>query len=165
MNYFEVYSLDQDGQQQDVVSVLPHEHVLEHGLIPESVVGVLDTAISAGGEVKPGNFVKNSVFVTYLHKFIAAAAPNDPMIERAAKQQGSGYVYIIDARTPTPDAEVPPEDIIGAFSVQDGSILVNTYSQNPRHLILSDSGFFRLSPPLMKQLREGLMGNAQQAVD
>jgi hypothetical protein len=65
---------------------------------------------------------------------------------------GSGFVAIVDQRTPTPDAEVPPEDIIGAFEVHNGMIVPELYRASPNHRLLTGDGFFQLDPLLAKCL-------------
>jgi len=155
--YFGVYQIDNDGEMQDVVSILPSDYVFEYGLAPEAVVGMLLTPLGAGGKLEPANFTRNSVFVQFLHQFIARRTPESADLQEAVRVQESGFVYIIDSRTPTPDGGVPPEDIIGAFSVESGMIDVSSYVGNKeRHQILSGNGFFRLDPILMEQLREEL---------
>jgi len=155
--YFGVYQIDNNGEMQDVVSILPSDYVFEHGFAPEAVVGMLLTPLGAGGKLEPANFARNSVFVQFLHQFVARQAPESADLQEAARVQESGFVYIIDLRTPTPDGGVPPEDIIGVFSVEGGKIDVSSYTgNNEHHQILSKSGFFRLDPILMEQLREEL---------
>ena len=156
MDYFSVYQHDQNGELQDVVSLLPPDHVMAYGLGPESVVGVLAKSIGAGGAVEPSNFARNSVFVRFLHELIARRAPSLPTLQQAAKRQVSGAVYVIDRRTRTPDGSVPPEDIIGAFTVNEGRIVADSYQPNRHHRILSENGFFELEASLMTLLREDL---------
>ncbi|HUK83542.1 MAG TPA: hypothetical protein VLZ12_13025 [Verrucomicrobiae bacterium] len=157
MNDFEIFSHDRDGRVQDVVGMLPSIYVFEHGLIPEAVVGVLQKPIREGGKLEPSNFARNSIFVNFLHRFIAERAPLDPEIQNAAGRQSTGHVYIIDARTFGPDQKVPPEDVIGRFRVEEGTIVTGSYEPNPGHVILSNSGFFKLSPTMMRGLREDLV--------
>jgi hypothetical protein len=106
--------------------------------------------------VTPDNFGRNPVFVDFLHQFIAVHAPASPEIQAAASEQRTGWIYIIDRRTPTPEGRVPPEDILGGFEVSQGRIVPASYRANPAHRILSSSGFFRLGPELEALLIEEL---------
>ena len=160
MDGFHLYTVDtegsRDGNLQTVVSVLPQDHAFEKGLVGEAIVGVLLTPLGQGGKLEPDNFARNSAFVEFLHRFIARHAPSDPELRDAARRQGSGHLFILDARTPTLEGTVPPEDIIGAFEVENGEIVAASYQPNSRHLILSEAGFFKLSPQLMGLLRKEL---------
>ena len=52
---------------------------------------------------------------------------------------------------------VPPEDIVGYFQVQDGQLVLGSYTPNPRHLVFSDSGLVRLPGALHEALLEALL--------
>ena len=106
------------------------------------------------------NFRPNKPFVELLHGVIAMHAPNLPGLKAEARRQGAGWVYLIDARTPTPDGEVPPHDIIGAFEVQDSAIVPGSYQPNANHQILSSQGLFQLEPTLQEQLMERITKQA-----
>jgi hypothetical protein len=156
MEPFNIYVVKQADQWQEVVSMLPHEHVFKRGLAPEAIVGVLLKPTGEGGKLEPSNFARNSAFVQFLHEFIVRTAPIDKDLVDAARKQRTGHIFIIDARTPTPQGAVPPYDIIGAFGLDGGEIMPGSYQANPGHQILSASGFFSLGPSLMNQLREEL---------
>jgi hypothetical protein len=156
MEGFYVYRVRLAGQMQDIVSMLPHEHAFETGLAPAAIVGVLSTPLNKGGKLEPSNFARNSAFVEFLHQFVAETAPTDPGLLATAQQVGTGWVYVIDARTPTPQGEVPPHDIIGRFGVENGNIMPASYQPNQRHQILSVAGFFDLTPKRMNQLRDDM---------
>ncbi|MGH2689833.1 MAG: hypothetical protein ACRDKW_13665 [Actinomycetota bacterium] len=63
---------------------------------------------------------------------------------------------VIDQRTRTPDGPVPPEDIIGGVKVENGELVVGSYRRNPRHLIFSADGLFRLDAKLHQCLLQEL---------
>lgn len=104
--------------------------------------------------VTVANFRPNKPFVDLLHGVIAAQGPELPALQAEARRQVSGWIYVIDGRTPTPDGEVPPHDIIGVFEVKTGAIVPNSYQANPNHRILSADGLFRLEPTLHERLME-----------
>jgi len=137
---------------QHIVSVLPEEMVFVQGLIPQAVVGKLLKPAAEGGTLTPGNFARNKEFVDFLHEIIARFGPDLPGLIGEAKRLGSGRVYVIDGRTRTPQGDVPPHDIIGAFRVEGGVVVRGSYERNPNHVILSDLGFPILDPALYERL-------------
>jgi hypothetical protein len=137
---------------QDIVSLLPHQQVFTQGLAPEAIVGRLLQPLDQGGTLSPENFARNSVFVDFLHEVIARYGPDLPGLKAEAERLGAGWLYVIDARTPTPEGDVPPYDIFGAFQVDAGVIVAGSYQRNPNHVILSPQGFFRLEPALQERM-------------
>jgi hypothetical protein len=142
--------------EQDYVTLLPPELILEHGLAPEAIVGVLSCLLGPESRITPEIFARNRVFVEFLHDVIARHAPQEPGLQAEAQRLGNGWVYVIDQRTPTPDGAIPPEDVLGALEVRDGMIVAESYRPNPNHRILSDNGFFRLGDYLHQRLMEEL---------
>ena len=140
-----------DGTKHYVM-LLPIDTAFKEGLVPEAIVGALSDQWEPATPITPAVFARNSVFVKFLHAVIARHGPNDPRFLAEAKRLGAGWVYIIDQRTPTPNDEVPPEDIIGAFEVRAGTAVPESYRPNSKHRILSENGFFRLGAALQKCL-------------
>jgi hypothetical protein len=136
----------------DYVSLLSADHVFRRGLPGEAIVGQLRRPLATGEAMTPDTFAANSVFRQYLHRFIAINAPLDPDMQAGARQQGDGFMYLIDQRTPTPGGDVPPEDIVGRFVVSNGQVKPETYEPNPQHRLLSEHGFFRLGEWLEARL-------------
>ncbi len=150
-----VCRVEKPGEEpQDLVTSLPPEELFIKGLIPEAIVGVLKTPLKKSEAIKPENFVRNKVFNDFMHEFIARGGPELKGLKAKAQQQGEGWVYLIDARTPTPQGQVPPQDIIGGFKVKAGLLVVGTYKRNPNHVLLSQDGFFRLPPELNERLKQ-----------
>jgi hypothetical protein len=137
---------------QNIVSVLPEENVFVQGLVPQAIVGKLLKRGDEGGIVTPANFVRNKEFVEFLHEVVGRYGPELPGLLAEAKRLGSGRVFVIDGRTRTPQGDVPPYDIIGAFRVEGGVVTRGSYERNQNHVILSDRGFFRLDPALHERL-------------
>ena len=148
--------------ERDYLTVLPPDVTSKHGLIAESIVGML--SIPSGSEppaVTPESFARNSEFVKFMHETIARAGPQYEGLKAAAKGQGNGWVYIVDLRLP--GSEKPePEDIIGAFQAKDGEIVPGSYSPNPGHRILSSRGFFRLDAGLHQILVQELVARSSR---
>jgi len=140
-----------DGPK-DYVALIPPDVAFEKGLPPEAVVGVLLETMEAGNEIRPENFVRNRVFVDFLHSVVARYGPDQPDCLAEAARLGDGWVYVIDQRTPTPSGAVPPEDVIGAFQVANGGVIPGSYEPSPAHRILSANGFLQLSDDLLERL-------------
>jgi hypothetical protein len=141
---------------RDYVTLTPPDAAFSRGLIPEAILGMLERPLSAGGELAPDNFVANTVFKKFLAEVIAKHGPDDPDLVAEATRIGTGYVTIVDLRTPTPQGEVPPEDIIGIFNVRNGKTGPEQYVPSPNHRLLTKDGFLRLDRILTQRLYEEL---------
>jgi hypothetical protein len=147
-----IYTIKTNNKQQQIVSLLAPEEVSDRGLPSISILGTLLESNSQN--INLNNFVPNSNFIDFLHSVIASFAPNTPGINAEAKRQRNGWIYIIDARHNRQRESVLPEDIIGAFEVNEGKIKTESYQRNNNHLIFSQNGFFKLEPTLQKHLIE-----------
>jgi hypothetical protein len=141
-----------DHGMQDLVTLMPPQPAYARGLAPECIVGHLLKPLDRGGAISHENFAQNKVFVDFLHEVIALYGPAQRGLNAEAERLGDGWVYVIDARTPTPGGEVPLYDIIGGFRIEGGAVVLGSYVRNPNHLILSPQGFFRLEPALQERL-------------
>jgi hypothetical protein len=100
-------------------------------------------------------FTPNKLFVNFMQQIIANNAPNDLLLQEEATKQQEGWIYIIDGRES--ETEDPSsEDIIGAFEVKDGRIIVDSYYPNENYNIFGKRGLFQLSPFLSTALLEAL---------
>jgi hypothetical protein len=79
-------------------------------------------------------------------------------IQNQAKQQQTGWLYIIDLRRHSSERADPLEsmleDIIGAFRIHDSKIISESYQPIIEHKILSARGFFKIQPELHEHLIE-----------
>jgi hypothetical protein len=140
------------GDAVQIVSLLAPPEIEQLGGIPgEAVVGQLLTPPAAGHAPDPASFRVNVRFVEFLHLVIARWAPKEPQFAAAAKRQRDGWVYILDGRTPTPQGNVPPEDIIGAFEVQGGEVVTDSYQAFPEHRVFTERGAVQLTPFLRER--------------
>jgi hypothetical protein len=156
-----VYRVSVDGEMRDYVSILPPEMTQRLGLPGAAVVGVL--LATEGGEEVPlvERFSPNPAFVELLGRVVGRHGPDESSLVEEARRVGSGYVYVIDGRTPDPAAPMRAEDVIGAFQVRDGEVVREPYLPNPKHQLLTADGFFRLSDTLHAKLLEELAPRAE----
>jgi hypothetical protein len=129
------------------VSSLGDDWVFTHGLSAEAILGTLSDSVSTD-RFSPADFSENPAFVRFLSQVIFEEIDGVDGIRRQAEIQRTGYVYLVDARTPDPGGRVPPEDIIGAVAVEDGAIAAGSYRHNDRHKLFTSNGFFRLPEEL-----------------
>ncbi|WNL48066.1 hypothetical protein RKE25_10730 [Dyella sp. BiH032] len=114
------------------ITLASADEVVRRGLIAQEILGQLMDATRTDEPLDPANFARNRAFVDFLHEAIQRHAPTLPNLIASAKAQGSGWVFIVDGRTPTPQGAVPPEDVMGGFEVKDGQIVAGSYSANPQ---------------------------------
>lgn len=137
-----------------VVSVLPVDRDGAAALPSEAIAG--HVSLLANGRADRGMFRPNPAFVAFMHDLIRREAPGDPSLADEARRLGSGWVYVIDGRTPTPAGPVPIEDILGGFPVRGGVMDANSYVANPNHQLLTDRGVVRLPTTLHQRWIEAL---------
>jgi hypothetical protein len=157
-----VFQVNIGADVQEIVSILNPGTVFEHGLCTEAILGVLRPSAAGDRRITPERFQENPAFVQYLRELISSRIYDLEGIRRAGEQQAEGYVYLIDARTPQPDGQVPPADIIGAVKVQAGALIAGSYQHNPNHRLLTSDGFFRLPPELETILQTDLRTRCAQ---
>lgn len=151
-----VYEIAVRGKPQSVLSLLPPDHVFKNGLPGAAILGSMKQAPNAGGEITADNVVPNPGFVTFLQEFISRNTPADPAFQRAARKQGEGWVYVIDGRTPTPKGDVPLEDVVGGFRVQDGALVEGSYHPMNSYRVIGANGVMRLDGFLLPRLIDAL---------
>ncbi|RKG66707.1 hypothetical protein D7V80_18775 [Corallococcus sp. CA054B] len=130
-----------------VISVLPPERFLAGGLPLHAVAGTLHDP--HGG---PDGFEVNPAFVALLHQVVRECAPADPGAQAEAQRIGKGWLYISDQRLPPGEERVPPEDIIGYFTVESGRITPEGYTPNENHRVFTHHGLVRLPGMLQEVL-------------
>nr|XP_018900857.1 PREDICTED: uncharacterized protein LOC109032950 [Bemisia tabaci]XP_018900858.1 PREDICTED: uncharacterized protein LOC109032950 [Bemisia tabaci] len=145
---------------RSVLSILtPEEAEACGGLPAEAIAGTLQSdptpsASTPGGKPPSGSdaasgFKPNPVFSAFMHNVIRTHGPLDQSLQQAAENQKSGYLYVIDFRTPDGImGRVPPHDIVGAFAVNDGRI--GDYQPNANHRLFTEHGLVKLPPSLAK---------------
>lgn len=152
---FKLVSTSVEGVTEEFITMVDPDTVRDRGLRPEQIVGQLKTPTGAGGKIEADNFMPNVAFVDYLHDYVARTAAEDSGLVAAAASGKVGNLFVVDQRTANPEGNVPPEDILGAFVVKDGSISSANYQSNRgKHQLLTRQGFFNLGTGAMQKLVE-----------
>lgn len=127
------------------ISVLSPEQIKKlGGLSPMMVCGTFD-----GEEMDPQSFTENKEFVKFLHKTISEKGAKLWSLREDARKRLKGYIYIIDLRTPEGVmGNVPIEDIIGSFRVEDTFLVANSYERNDLYNLFTKDGLMKLPPEL-----------------
>jgi hypothetical protein len=146
-----VCEVNEQGITKKYITLVNAETMHKKGLVSEQIIGQLINT-DPNASIAPENFARNPAFVHFLHKVIKAYAPTLPAFQNSARSQHEGFVIIIDGRTPTPQGQVPPEDIIGLFQVKDGIVDPTSYNPNENHKLLTTKGFFQLESSLLECL-------------
>ena len=133
------------------LSFLPAEVVRAGGVSDLAIVGSFPSDDSPSEH----NFRPNPAFFTFLQATIATYGPSVGALRAAALKQGSGWLYVLDMRTPA-GAALTLDDLIGAFEVKDGAFVANSYRSNPGYRAVTASGQFRFPSWLVALLRQQL---------
>jgi hypothetical protein len=143
---------------KDYITLLSPEITSSVGLVAQAIVGTLLKPLGEGKHrITPDAFAHNSAFVDFMHEVIIREAPKQADAQAEARRLGEGWIYIIDERAGPRGVAVGPEDLIGAFKVEGGRILPDSYAPNRGHRILSERGFFKLESGLLKLLLQALV--------
>lgn len=145
---FSLLEATQHGQLQYYLTVAPPADIEQRGASADTIVGTLKSLPESFATMSPDTFVPNERFVRLLHEVIGSRGPEQPGLQYEAARIGQGHVFIIDQRGPTPSGRVPPEDILGYFTVADGIIITDSYRSNANYRVLTERGLMRLHSEL-----------------
>ena len=153
-----VFTVRTPGGLRNLASIVPPEVVSARGLSDREIVGEVLERPETGAALDPDAFVQNPKFVELIHSVVARHGFDQEAGRAEARRIGRGSVAVIDQRTPTPEGDVPTEDIIGAFEVRDGELVQDGYRPNPAYRLFTSRGFFQLGAalaPLLEELAGG----------
>lgn len=151
MEYY-LYSAETDDGELHFLSPLSEDYVFQRGLPGEAVAG----SVEDPEDVSPDTFMPSDSFIEALQTLIARCGPEDQQLIDGATTQGEGLLYVVDGRHPSDDSNIPPENILGAFKVEEGLIVADSYEANPNHLLLTDQGMCVPPGTLAKSFVESL---------
>lgn len=153
-----IIAAEMEGRTQHFYTLAPIELIQAKGLMSAAIVGTVDTP-EAGeplDRLMSRSFRGNSDFHDTIHSFLSGFVPGNPAFLNRAREQGGGWIYIIDQRTPSPGGDVPMEDIVGGFEIVDGRPA--TYWANPDHQLFNEKGLFDLGQELNEGFQQFLVG-------
>jgi hypothetical protein len=139
---------------KSLASIVPPEVVSARGLSEREIVGEVLARPDSGDTLDPEAFIQNPKFVALVHTVVARHGFEQDEGRAEARRIGQGSVWVIDQRTATPQGDVPTEDIIGGFEVQDGQLVPGGYQPNPNYRLFTSRGFFQLGAALPRLLDE-----------
>jgi hypothetical protein len=155
---------------RDLLCLVPPGWGFDKGLPSVVIVGALRSLhrhlLDSGDyplDISPENFIENRVFRDLFHEIVRRFASDEPGFGAEARRLGSGFVYVIDSRTPDPGGEVPSEDIVGGFEVRGGAVVGEAYFANPHFRLIGKNGFFTLSGWLSERLLEEIVRRTAHA--
>ncbi|TCB87725.1 hypothetical protein E0H26_28855 [Micromonospora zingiberis] len=153
------YLVDFGGGERDVVSLLEPDWVFQHGLHPEAVMAVVREGADPD-VLAPADVQENGPFLRLLSRVVFENIDQCGSLRREAEIQGSGYVFLLDERTPGPGGRVNRDDIVGAVEVSSGEPVAGSYQHNPRHRLFTAAGWFRLPTEIEAALYSRLRARA-----
>lgn len=151
---FHLYDVETDDGPVSMIAVIPPESAMEAGLPSPSVVGSVP---QGAGEITLENFTPNQEFSDFLSFVIAKHGAADPALVSQAKEQGDGWVLMVDLRVDEDEAEVETEDVLGAFRVEGGEVVPGSFRGNPNHELLSERGLVQVDEWVHEKLIEELL--------
>lgn len=145
-----LYTIQSERGPYCVLSLLAPEDI-QDGLPTEAIIGTLPANVTS---ISPIHFKPNPAFANFMHDVIRRYAPLHKDLQDAAQRKAEGWIYIIDCRVTDPQGEVEKEDVIGAFKIESGVIVPDSYQRNNGHLLVSNRGPFCLDDFLRSKLLE-----------
>jgi hypothetical protein len=121
-----------------VATWLKPELVSRLGLPKESICGFLT---ESNASVTPEQFVEYSDFVDLIHNICRERL--DPQLIEFAAQTSERRAALIDQRSPDVNAEIPTEDIIGTYEIENG--VVGKFTANPNYRLVTANGCMQLT--------------------
>lgn len=151
--------IETEAGPQDILAVVPPDGALGQGIAEHAILGAFDRPVEGGGPLPHQRFAQNPAFLRLLHGVIREHAPSSPDLRQEAERLGEGWLYVIDRRTASPADRVPPQDIVGVFSVRGGEVVPASYTPSPNYRLFTADGLFQLDehlgPYLLKALGQG----------
>ncbi|MEQ3692474.1 MAG: hypothetical protein ACJA2K_002179 [Thalassolituus sp.] len=132
-----------------LITLVSENKLASEGLTSNLILGFLPYIPIDKSEIYQ-IFQENREFRSTLTSFINTVLTCQDELINQAKAQRTGWIYLIDQRTSTPQGDTPPEDIIGGFQIENGEIL--KFTPNTKHTLISNAGVFSLGNSANKLL-------------
>mgnify|MGYP001007972383 CR=1 FL=1 len=151
---YHLYEVETDDGWVSMLAVIPPERALAGGLPSPSVVGTMP---KGAAEITPETFTPNAEFADFLNYVIGKYGAEDPALRNQAREQGDGWLFMVDLRVGDDEVDIATEDIIGAFRAESGEVVTGSYRANPKHELLTERGLPQLADWLEQRLVEELL--------
>lgn len=138
LSLLNVFEVENEGATTHLICFLDPVLAGAVGINARSVVGEFKP--DEEGEFDPDTFIVNTTFVEALTQYMNERTAYLPGIIAEATRNASEWLYLLDPRFPhTSDEPTPPEDLIGAFAVDDaGQIVPKSFQYNANHELFHD---------------------------
>jgi hypothetical protein len=143
-----LFEVEIEGAIKHMISFIQHEEAFENGINNKGVVGYLK---DPNAPILHENITYNPDFIYLFHKTVKETSVHSKQLSEAALKQNTGYIYIIDLRDKN-RPNTKPQDIIGAFKLEEGNIIEDSYSPNPNYQLISEDGAFKLPDDFIQNL-------------
>lgn len=131
-----IYKLFENDTPLHVVSPFSSNELTTLGLDGATVLGrIKNTALP----VTHDNIEISSEFMVLYHQAVRDTMCNIPQVIEEASQQENGFVFIVDGRAPE-GKDIPKEDIIGIFLVNERKTDASRYRPNPDYRWFTERG-------------------------
>jgi hypothetical protein len=134
-----------DSSAVIIATWLKPELVSRIGLPRESICGFLTKPNDC---VVPDKFIEYAGFFEAIHNICKERL--DPQLTEFASRTSERRAVLIDQRSPDVNAEIPTEDIIGTYEIENG--LVGEFTANPNYRLVTSKGCMQLTPWLRQCL-------------
>ena len=133
LSLLNVFEVETDGQNRHLICFLDPVLAGSVGIDARSVIGEFDP--DEDGEFDRNSFIVNTTFIEALTDYMNERTSWLPSIVEEATRNPSEWLYLLDPRfAHDSDEPAPPEDLVGAFAVDDaGQIVPNSFQYNANH--------------------------------
>ncbi len=148
-----LYKIEREDKILSLLSPLAQTELPTSGLSSEAIIGSLIEPLHG---VVVGNIAYNADFLIALHELVRDTMVDDVDVLQQASEQDNGFVFIVDRRAPEGN-DIPKQDIIGIFLVNDKQTDVSRYRPNPDYQLISDKGMGQFPKRVEEQFLQRLM--------
>ncbi len=138
LSLINVFEIETDGVNRHLICFLDPVLAGASGIEARSIIGEFQP--DEKGEFDPDTFIINSEFVAALTDYMNERTCHLPGIVEEANRNPGEWLYLLDPRFESDSEEpTPPEDLVGAFAVDDvGLIVPGSFQYNANHEFFSE---------------------------
>jgi len=149
-----IYKLFEEDSPLHVVSPFSSTELTTLGLDGTTILGrIKNTKLP----ITHDNIEMSSEFMVMYHQAVRDIMCTVPDVVSEASQQENGFVFIVDGRAPE-GKDIPKEDIIGIFLVNERKTDASRYRPNPDYRWFTQSGAAQMPHEVAIRLFEKFKG-------